>query len=275
VGIVGGGDVAIDASRTAWRLGASEVHLIYRRNREQMPAHKEEVQAAEEEGTRFHFLTNPTRILGDGPVSGVECLKHVLGQFDRSGRRRPVPVEGSEHVLDLDVLIPAIGQEPDIQCFDPDADSCEACGIGFNRNSTFIVNRALATTRPGIFAAGDVVLGPATVIQAVAQGNEVARSVDHYLRSGSDDVRLEKQVVLPGYEAVEQIYDLADYADAKRPESVELSVEERKGNFKEVELGLSEETIREECRRCLRCDLEWLEMKGLPREPQPDRPVKS
>ena len=275
VGIVGGGDVAIDAARTAWRLGASEVHLIYRRNREQMPAHKEEVRAAEEEGTRFHFLTNPTRILGDGHVGGVECLKHVLGQFDRSGRRRPVPVEGSEHVLDLDVLIPAIGQEPDIQCFDPDADSCEACGIGFNRNSTFIVNRALATTRPGIFAAGDVVLGPATVIQAVAQGNEVARSVDHYLRSGSDDVRLEKQVVLPGYEAVEQIYDLADYADAKRPESVELSVEERRGNFEEVDLGLPEETTREECKRCLRCDLEWLEMRGLPREPQPDRPVKS
>ncbi len=269
VGVVGGGDVAIDAVRTAWRLGASEVHLIYRRDREQMPAHKEEIAAAEEEGAIFHFLTNPTRILGNGKVEGVECLRYVLGDFDRSGRRRPVEVKGSEFVLPLDVLIPAIGQEPDLQCFDPDSDSCEACGMGFNRDSTFVVDRALQTTRKGVFAAGDVVLGPATVIQAVAQGNQVARSVDIYLRTG----QAAKEVILPGYQAVEQLFNLDDYADARRPHAQELPVEKRKGNFAEVEPCMPGEVIREECKRCLRCDLEWLRTFGLPQEAKPDRPA--
>ncbi len=270
VGVVGGGDVAIDAVRTAWRLGASEVHLFYRRAREQMPAHKQEIAAAEQEGAIFHFLTNPTKILGNGRgVTGVELLKHVLGDFDRSGRRRPVAVSGSEYVLDLDVLIPAIGQEPDLQCFDPDSDSCEACGMGFNRNSTFMVDRALQTTRQGVFAAGDVVLGPATVIQAVAQGNEVARSVDLYLRTGE----AAKEIILSGYEAVAQQFNLDDYADAVRPQVVELPVEKRQGNFDEIESCLPGEAIREECKRCLRCDLEWLQTFSLPLEAQPDVPA--
>ncbi len=272
VGVVGGGDVAIDAVRTAWRLGASQVHLIYRRDREQMPAHKEEIEGAAEEGVKFHFLTNPVKILGGsngatGHMVGVECLKYVLGDFDSSGRRRPVAVKGSEFILPLDVLIPAIGQEPDLQCFDPDADSCEACGMGFNRDSTFITDSTLQTTRTGVFAAGDVVSGPATVIQAVAQGNLVARSVDLYLRTG----KATKEVLLPGYEVVEQLYNLDDYADARRPHSDVLSVPERKGNFDEVEPCMPEQAIREECKRCLRCDLEWLQTFGLPREARPDR----
>ncbi len=269
VGVVGGGNVAIDAVRTAWRLGAREVHLVYRREREQMPAYKDEIDAAEEEGIRFHMLTNPVRILGDGHITGIECLRYELGEFDRTGRRRPVPISGSEFVMGLDVLVPAIGQEPDLTCLEADMDSCTACGMTIQRDSTVVVNRGLATTRKGVFAAGDLVLGPASVIEAVAQGNKVARTVDRYLQTDS----VEPEVVLPGYEAVEQLYSLDDYAKAKRPGTLTIPVQERKNDSKEVELGLPGDTIREECKRCLRCDLEWLQMRHLPVEPKPERPA--
>ncbi len=192
-----------------------------------------------------------------------------MGTFDRSGRRRPIPIEGSEFILGLDVLIPAIGQEPDLACLDADMDACTACGMDIQRDSTMGVNRALATTRAGVFAAGDVVLGPATVIEAVAQGNEVARSVDRYLRTGST----EKTVVLPGYEAVEQLYNLEEYADAERPQEITIPVAARARSFAEVERTMPETAIREECKRCLRCDLEWLETRKLPFEAKPDRPA--
>jgi len=261
VGVVGGGNVAIDAVRTAWRLGASEAHVIYRRRREEMPAYEEEIHAAEEEGVILHYLTNPTRVLGDGHVTGVECLKHTLGEFDRSGRRRPVPIADSEFVIELDVLIPAIGQSPDVTGLGGDA------GVALRRNNTFEVNDALCTSRPGVFAAGDAVSGPATVVEAVAQGNAAARAVDHYLRTG----QVEKVVTLPGYEVVDQPFSLDDYADALPPEMNELFVEERRASFREVELGLEEQAAREECKRCLRCDLEWLEEMELAFEPVPER----
>ena len=261
IGVVGGGNAAIDAVRTAWRLGASDVHVIYRRRREDMPAYKEEIEAAEAESAVFHFLTNPTRVLGDGHVTGVECLKHTLGEFDRSGRRRPLPISDSEFVIDLDVLIPAIGQAPDQSWMGGEA------GIELQRNGSFAVNEALGTSRPGVFAAGDAVIGAATVIQAVAQGNAVARVVDHYLRTGT----MEKMVTLTGYEVVEQPFNLEDYGDAQRPDMPELPVEQRRGSFSEVELGMDEGTIQEECKRCLRCDLEWLEMMGLAYESVPER----
>jgi len=260
VGVVGGGDVAMDSARTAWRLGASEVHVIYRRRREDMPAYQEEVEAAEEEGAVFHFLTNPTRILGDGHVTGVECLKQTLGEFDSSCRRRPHACSESEFVIDLDVLIPAIGEAPDQSWM-------EDPRVEIRRDDTFDVSGALGTSLPGVFAAGDAVLGPSTVVQAVAQGNAVACAVDHYLRTGET----EKLVTLPGYEVVEQAFSLDDYGDAHRPEMPELAVEERQGNFREVELGMDERAVQEECKRCLRCDLEWLEERGLACEPMPER----
>ena len=254
VGVVGGGNAAIDAVRTAWRLGAGEVHLIYRRREEEMPAYREEIEAAKEEGAIFHFLTNPTRVLGDGHVTGVECLEHSLGEFDRSGRRRPMPIAGSEFVLALDVLIPAIGQSPDVAALEGQ--------VGLQRGDTFEVDDALCTSRPGVFAAGDAVLGPATVVQAVAQGNAVARAVDHYLRTGE----VEKVVILPGYEVISQPFNIDDYAEACAPDMPERPVAERR-NFEEVELGLDERAAQEECKRCLRCDLEWLDEMGLAFEP--------
>ncbi len=261
VAVVGGGDVAIDAVRSAWRLDASQVHLVYRRSRADMPAREEEVEAAKKEGIQFHFLTNPSSVIGNGKVTGVELLRQELGEFDTSGRRRPVPIAGSEFTLDVDVLIPAIGQEPDLAWMDGDSN------IETGRGATFAVNDGLATTRAGVFAAGDAVLGPATVIQAVAQGNRVADTVDNYLRTGRSDL----VVVRPGYEVIEQPFDLDQYAKATRPQTREMPIEERRGNFDEVELLFDEETIREECKRCLRCDLEWLETMGLGPMPVPER----
>jgi NADPH-dependent glutamate synthase beta subunit-like oxidoreductase len=226
-----------------------------------MPAYKEEIEAAQEEGVVFHTLTNPTRVLGEDRVTGVECLAHQLGAFDRSGRRRPVPIAGSEFVIELDVLIPAIGQSTDSSALGQES------GVAVRRDSTFDVNEALCTSRPGLFAAGDAVTGPATVVEAVAQGNAVARAVDHYLRTG----HTEQVVTLPGYEVVDQPFDLDEYAEARPPKIPELSLEERRGTFHEVELGLDALAAQEECKRCLRCDLEWLEQMKLAFQPVPER----
>ncbi|MBT9166411.1 MAG: NADPH-Fe(3+) oxidoreductase subunit beta [Chloroflexi bacterium] len=261
VAIVGGGDVAIDVARSAWRLGAGEVHIIYRRTRKDMPAHKEEIAAAEAEGTIFNFLTNPVRVVSEnGKMTGVEVQNQVLGKFDSSARRRPVPEEGSNFVIEVDVLVPAIGQDTDLSWSD-------GSGIDINGGTTLVVSDALATTRPGIFAAGDAVSGPATVIQAVAQGNQVAREVDHYLRTGE----VKKIPVVAGYEVMEQQFNLDDYANAHRPEMPKLLIAERRGNFNEVELGMDEVAIGEECKRCLRCDLEWLETQELAFEAVPEQ----
>jgi hypothetical protein len=159
------------------------------------------------------------------------------------------------------VLIPAIGQSPDL-------DGIEG-KVAIRRNNTLEVDDALRTSRPAVFAAGDAVTGPATVVEAVAQGNAVARAVDHYLRTG----KVEKIVTLPGYEVVDQPFNLDDYADALPPRMPELTVEERRGSFREVELGIAEHAIQEECKRCLRCDLEWLEEMDLAFDPVPERPI--
>jgi NADH-quinone oxidoreductase subunit F len=261
VAVVGGGDVAIDAVRSAWRLGADEVHLLYRRSRADMPAHTDEVEGAEKEGIQFHFLTNPSRVIGNGQVTGVELVRQELGDFDTSGRRRPMPISGSEFTLEVDVLIPAIGQEPDLAWHDDDS------AIEIGRGGTCVVNDGLATTRPGVFAAGDFALGPATVVEAVAQGNRVAEAVAHYLRTG----RVGLVAVRPGYEIIEQQFDLEQYAAATRPPTPEIPVEERRGNFDEVELLLDKKTVQEECKRCLRCDLEWLDAVGLAHVPSAER----
>ncbi len=246
VGVVGGGDVAIDAARTAWRLGAKETHLIYRRHREHMPAYKDESAAAEAEGVIFHILATPIKIVGNERVEGVICQRQTLGGFDNTGRRRPIPLPGSEFTLDLDVLIQAIGQETEFEGEN---------GVKVNRDSTLHVNEFMATTREGVFAAGDAVTRPATVIHAVAQGNKVAREVDHYLRTG----RAERVMTSPRYQVIEQKFKLEDYAAARRPPTPMLAIEQRRGSFEEVERGMSEQAVREDCKRCLRCDLEWLE----------------
>ncbi len=243
--VIGGGNSAIDSARTALRLGASEVHLAYRRTRAEMPATALEVEEAEQEGVKMHFLTTPTAVLGQTNVTGLQLQPQELGEFDRSGRRRPMPVEGAGYVMDADVVILAIGQMPDLSALNGDAPQV-------NRNRTFKVSRSLQTSRPGVFAAGDAVLGPATVIEAVAQGNQAALAVDEYLQDGHPQSKADWLA----YGSVERTYNMEDYAETKRAEMPVRAPEQRSRSFEEVELGFTEHAACVEAKRCLRCDLE-------------------
>ncbi len=256
--IVGGGDVAIDSARSAWRLGAAEVHVVYRREERDMPAHREEIEAAKEEGVQFHFLTNPMAVLGMATVTGIRLQRQTLGEFDSSGRRRPKLIARSEFDLACDIIIPAIGQVTDF-------DWMQDNSIETNRASTFKVGLALETTVPGVFAAGDAVLGPASVIHAVAQGHTVALAVEAWVKTG----KLERVVYKPKRHDIPWQVNPADYAQARRPVPRALPPEWRSwSGFTEIEMGFDETMAREEARRCLRCDLEWLERIGEPL-PQP------
>jgi glutamate synthase (NADPH) small chain len=177
VAVIGGGDVAMDAVRTSKRIGPEHAILLYRRSREEMPARVEEVHHAEEEGVEFHFLTNPVAIHGDenGWVTSIECQKMRLGEPDEKGRRRPIPIEGSNFTIDIDTVVVAIGQSPNpiIQQTTP--------GLETTTWGTIIIDDKGETSRRGIFAGGDIARGGATVIQAVADGKRAARSIDEYL----------------------------------------------------------------------------------------------
>jgi glutamate synthase (NADPH) small chain len=177
VAVLGGGNVAMDAARTAVRLGAEKVYLVYRRSEKEMPARVEEVHHAKEEGVDFRILQNPKRILGDsdGNVIGIECLKYELGEPDSSGRRRPVPIEGSEFTLDVDTLIVAIGNgaNPLIGQTTP--------GLELNKWGNIVVDEKCKTSLDGVYAGGDIVLGAATVILAMGQGRIAAAAINEYL----------------------------------------------------------------------------------------------
>jgi glutamate synthase (NADPH/NADH) small chain len=176
--VVGGGNVAMDSVRTAKRLGAKDAILVYRRSREEMPARVEEVHHAEEEGIDFRMLTNPIRILGDkdGWVRGVECLRMELGEPDDSGRRKPVPVKGSEFVIDCELVIMSIGTRanPLLTQATPD--------IQLNKWGYIVVDENGATSKPGVYAGGDIARGSATVILAMGDGKRAAASIDKYVR---------------------------------------------------------------------------------------------
>ena len=179
VAVVGGGNVAMDAARCAKRLGAEEVYIVYRRSMEELPARKEEVEHAEEEGILFRLLTNPVEVLGDenGRVSGVKCIRMELGEPDASGRRRPVPVEGSEFVLEVDTMIMSIGTSPNplIRNTTP--------GLETNRHGCIVTNGEDGlTSRPGVYAGGDAVTGAATVILAMGAGKQAAAAIDRYIQ---------------------------------------------------------------------------------------------
>ncbi len=177
VAVLGGGNVAMDAARMAFRLGADEVYLIYRRSRSEMPARAEEVEHAEEEGVDFRFLSNIERVLGDenGVVKAVECLRYELGEPDASGRRSPVPIAGSEYTLPVDAVIIAIGNASNPLI--PQTTD----GLEIDRKGHIVVNAEQATSIPGVFAGGDIVLGAATVILAMGEGRRAAKAINAYL----------------------------------------------------------------------------------------------
>ena len=175
--IVGAGNVAMDAARTAKRLGAEHVYIVYRRGEDEMPARKEEIHHAKDEGIELRLLNNPVRILGDekGWVNGLECVKMELGEPDASGRRSPVEVAGSEYVLDVDMVVMAIGQGPNplIKQTTPE--------LEVNKRGNIVANEVGATSIPGVFAGGDIVTGAATVISAMGAGKRAAAAIDEYL----------------------------------------------------------------------------------------------
>jgi glutamate synthase (NADPH/NADH) small chain len=182
VAVVGGGNVAMDAARSAKRLGAEKVYIVYRRSEAEMPARIEEIHHAKEEGIEFMLLTNPVRILGNdtGEVSGMECVKMELGEPDESGRRRPKPVDGSEFVLDVDSVIMSVGTSPNPLI------RTTTKGLEANRRGCLIADETtMKTTRDGVYAGGDAVTGAATVILAMGAGKTAAASIDEYLQNES------------------------------------------------------------------------------------------
>ena len=188
VAVVGGGNVAMDAARSALRLGAEKVYIVYRRSMEELPARKEEVEHAVEEGIEFMLLNNPVEILGyhnpddrrdpkNGFVMGMKCIKMELGEPDENGRRRPVPIEGSEFVLDVDTVIISIGTSPNPLI------KTTTKGLEVNRRGGIIVEENGATTKEGVYAGGDAVTGAATVISAMGAGKIAAKAIDEYIQS--------------------------------------------------------------------------------------------
>jgi NADPH-dependent glutamate synthase beta subunit-like oxidoreductase len=173
--IIGGGNVAIDSARTAHRLGAKEVIILYRRSKDEMPANPYEIKEAEDEDIKIQFLVAPKRILGqNGHVNSVECLKMKLGEPDETGRRASLPIEGSEFTIQTDSVILAIGESPDVSSFSKEIET--------DGNAIAVEPYSTETSQPGIFAAGDCVSGPATFIQAILAGKKAAESIDHYLQ---------------------------------------------------------------------------------------------
>ncbi|MFH0980786.1 MAG: NADH-quinone oxidoreductase subunit NuoF [Planctomycetota bacterium] len=261
VGVIGGGDSAVDAAGVALRQeGVQSVTIFYRRTREEMPAQDKDIEAVLEEGVTLEALTTPVRILTDeGRLAGIECLKNRLGKVDSSGRRKPVPIPGTEHVALLDTLIVTIGDVPDI-------DYITSMGIQTTDWGTIQVDaETLSTSRPGVFAGGDVVTGPNTVVEAIATGKKAAVMIGRYLRgeelSRPGVARLPSIYVEPGSLSEEEL------AEADRVSLPVILPETRKRSFQEVELALSVEDATREARRCLRCDLEFTRPTEDPASP--------
>ena len=241
VAIVGGGNTAMDACRTAVRLGAEEVYVLYRRTRDEMPAEKIEIAEAEEEGVKFKFLSSPVRITGEnGKVGGVELQMMELGEPDARGRRRPVPVAGKVETMTLDTVIIAVGQQNDAEGFEL---------LPKTERGTIAAAANYSTELDGVFACGDAVgRGAGIAIEAIAEANEAAKAVDAYLKGAK-------------YEPVQRIVSERevtkdDFTDREKAERCRMPVrpaDERRRDFKEVNLGLDEETARKEAARCLEC----------------------
>jgi len=289
VGVIGGGNSAVDAARVALRQkDVTGVSLFYRRTREEMPAYEEEIEAALEEGVRIETLISPVKILvrqeeieaairegveletlvspikihsRKGRLVDIECIRNRLGDVDATGRRRPVPVPGSEFKVKLDTLIVAIGEKPK-------SEFLASMGLELDGGGRIKADaRTLETSLRGVFAGGDLVTGPNTVIDAIAAGKKAAQSIDRYLRN--------EPLLEPAAPKLPTVFiEPAEVAETEtkagtRAVNPSLTPPERVKNFREVEMVLPENSARLECRRCLRCDLEFT------REKSADKPAKA
>jgi len=282
VGVIGGGNSAVDAARVALRQkDVASVSLFYRRTREEMPAYEEEVEAALEEGVRIETLISPVKILvrqeeieaavregveletlvspirihsRKGHLVDIECIRNQLGDVDATGRHKPVPIPGSEFKVKLDTLIVAIGEKPK-------SEFLAGLGLEIDKSGRIKVNpKTLATNLRGVFAGGDLVTGPNTVIDAIAAGKKAAESIDLYLQK--------KPLIKPARPKLPDVYiapapgDESESITRVRAVNPALTPAERVKNFREVEMSLPENSAREESRRCLRCDLAFTEEKS-------------
>ncbi|MFC2014196.1 FAD-dependent oxidoreductase [Chloroflexota bacterium] len=248
--IVGGGNVAIDCARTCLRLDFKDVAIVYRRSRDEMPGRKEEVEEAEREGVKIHFLAVPVKVLDEGgKVVGAECIRMELGEPDASGRRRPFPIKGSEFSLRADMIISAIGEAPDLTFLS------EGKSIDTTEQGTIAVDPfTCQASSAGIFSGGDCVTGPATLVEAIAAGNKAAKSIDQYLRTG--------KVTLSEEDLIENLaHDVSLSRQRQGSSTVKstcqspelLPIENRQMNFDEVEKCFVTEAALKETERCLRC----------------------
>jgi NADH-quinone oxidoreductase subunit F len=241
--IIGGGNAAIDSARTVLRMGANAT-ILYRRERKDMPAIDEEIQAAEEEGVRFVFLAAPHHILGgtDGSVKAIEIVKTRLGEYDKSGRRRPIPTDEVQR-FECDSVIPAVGETCDM-------DFCRASGLELKEDGTIVVDRfTFETSRSGFYAGGDVITGASNMSNAMSGGKQAARKIDE--RIMGDEQRWEQ--LFPEFEYSHQAP--GESSLSHRHEGHTVAVKARVRSHQEVVAGLSQEEALEECQRCLRCDL--------------------
>ncbi|NIQ37588.1 MAG: FAD-dependent oxidoreductase [Proteobacteria bacterium] len=249
--VVGGGNVAIDCVRSSFRIGKTDVNLVYRRSRKEMPAEDVEIRDAEEEKVKFHFLCNPVKVLEkQGKVVGVECIRMELGEPDESGRRRPIPVPGSEFLIDCDIVIPAIGQAVDLHFMEGMTE------IETTKWKTLVVDSGtFETSAKGVFSAGDCVTGPDVLVRAAGHGKRAADRIDKYLRGDPveppDEDRLEDLLATVGVYNSDENVGVTGGQERKHLEM--LDPEERRHTFSEVEIGFPIPTATEEAERCLRC----------------------
>ncbi len=254
--VIGGGNVALDTARTAVRMGAEQVEIFYRRTREDMPVSEFEYEEARSEGVRVSFLVSPTRIVSSNwKVTGLQCTRMKPGEPGSDGRRRPVPVAGSEFFAPADTVFASVGQAPDLSFLPPDS------ALERSRLETLVVDEnRLSSNVPGVFAGGDFVSGPGMVIEAIAAGRRGALAVDKYLKGDTSRVLmydLREEASLPEEpEEREEEREEETWQPQFRPEPPRLPAAERRNSFRETELCLSEEEAVREANRCLRCDLE-------------------
>jgi len=251
VGVIGGGDSAVDAARVAVRQqGVESVTILYRRTRQEMPALSSEVDAAIEEGIVLETLVSPIKVRArKGQLTGVDCIRNKLGNMDASGRRNPEPIPGSEFTAQFDTLIVTIGDVPDIEFI-------ESMGIEITEKGTVKYDpETLTTSRPGVFAGGDVVTGPNTVVRAIAAGKKAAIMIDRYLHDC--ELRQPSKAKLPGHYIAPSGLSDEELSEIRRAVPATIDMISRRSSFVEVEQALTETDAMREARRCLRCDLEF------------------